>query len=171
MSTEHNFWRERRAEADLNRGPSAYQPNASPLGQTGSQPKECSVWPYLSRPRLDSCGLNPRTSFWLHWLFQGFNSALSRAFSGPAFSLALEMEKAEVSSTRRLSSAQWWPCRKERLAGAEEVVQLRVRLMEIFWPRLALKTAFTKERSTKYTDTPCDLQLRLVYRFGLAGRR
>ena len=35
-STDHNFWRERRAEADSNRGPSAYQPNALPLGQTGS---------------------------------------------------------------------------------------------------------------------------------------
>ena len=32
----HVFWRERRAEAVLNRGPSAYQPNALPLGQTGS---------------------------------------------------------------------------------------------------------------------------------------
>ena len=30
------FWRERRTEADSNRGPSAYQPNALPLGQTGS---------------------------------------------------------------------------------------------------------------------------------------
>ena len=29
------FWRERRAEAVSNRGPSAYQPNALPLGQTG----------------------------------------------------------------------------------------------------------------------------------------
>ena len=38
MSTDHNFWRERRAEADSNRGPSAYQPNnALPLGQAGSQ--------------------------------------------------------------------------------------------------------------------------------------
>ena len=36
VSTDHNFWRERRAEADLNRGPSAYEPNALPLGQTGS---------------------------------------------------------------------------------------------------------------------------------------
>ena len=35
-STDHNFWRERRAEADSNWGPSAYQPNALPLGQTGS---------------------------------------------------------------------------------------------------------------------------------------
>ena len=31
------FCRERRAEAVSNRGPSAYQPNALPLGQTGSQ--------------------------------------------------------------------------------------------------------------------------------------
>ena len=31
------FERDRRAEADSNRGPSAYQPNALPLGQTGSQ--------------------------------------------------------------------------------------------------------------------------------------
>ena len=29
--------KERRAEAVSNRGPSAYQPNALPLGQTGSQ--------------------------------------------------------------------------------------------------------------------------------------
>ena len=36
VSTEHNFWRERRAEADSNRSPSAYQPSALPLGQTGS---------------------------------------------------------------------------------------------------------------------------------------
>ena len=31
MSTDHNFWTESRAE---NRGPSAYQPNTLPLGQT-----------------------------------------------------------------------------------------------------------------------------------------
>ena len=31
------FWRERRAEADSNRSLSAYQPNALPLGQTGSR--------------------------------------------------------------------------------------------------------------------------------------
>ena len=36
VSTNHNFRRERRAEAVLNRGPSAYQPTALPLGQTGS---------------------------------------------------------------------------------------------------------------------------------------
>ena len=33
--TDHNFGKERRAEADSNRGPSANQPNALPLGQTG----------------------------------------------------------------------------------------------------------------------------------------
>ena len=37
VSTDHNFCRERRVEADSNRGPSAYQPNALPLGQTGSR--------------------------------------------------------------------------------------------------------------------------------------
>ena len=38
VSTNHNLFelRERRAEAVSNRGPSAYQPNALPLGQTGS---------------------------------------------------------------------------------------------------------------------------------------
>ena len=38
VSTNHNlFRRERRAEAVSNRCPSAYQPNALPLGQAGSQ--------------------------------------------------------------------------------------------------------------------------------------
>ena len=36
VSTGHNLRREKRAEADSNRGPSAYQPNALPPGQTGS---------------------------------------------------------------------------------------------------------------------------------------
>ena len=36
VSTDHSFGSERRAEADSNRGPSAYQPIALPLGQTGS---------------------------------------------------------------------------------------------------------------------------------------
>ena len=34
----HNFRRERRAEADSNWGPTAYQPNALPTGQTDSPP-------------------------------------------------------------------------------------------------------------------------------------
>ena len=46
VSTDHNFWRERRAEADSNQSPSAYQPNALLLGQTGSLacPKLSSKW-------------------------------------------------------------------------------------------------------------------------------
>ena len=32
VSIDHNFRRERKAEADSKRGPSAYQPNALPLG-------------------------------------------------------------------------------------------------------------------------------------------
>ena len=37
VSTNHNFCRERRAGAVSNRGPTAYQPTALPLGQTGSR--------------------------------------------------------------------------------------------------------------------------------------
>ena len=45
------FRRERRAEAESNRGPSAYQPNAFPLGQTGSltrAARRCPVFVWLS---------------------------------------------------------------------------------------------------------------------------
>ena len=44
MSTNHNFWRERRAEGVSNRGPSAYQPTALPLGQTGSRMEHWWLW-------------------------------------------------------------------------------------------------------------------------------
>ena len=37
MSTDYNVWRERAAEVESNWGPSAYQSNALPLGQTGSR--------------------------------------------------------------------------------------------------------------------------------------
>ena len=37
VSTDHNFSRERRAEAVSKLDPSAYQPNALPLGQTAHQ--------------------------------------------------------------------------------------------------------------------------------------
>ena len=47
VSTDQNFWRERRAEADLNRGPSAYQPNALPLGQTGSHVDSTQTCPFI----------------------------------------------------------------------------------------------------------------------------
>ena len=40
VSTDHNFWRGRRAEVDSNWGSSAYQPNTLSLGQTGLQ--KCS---------------------------------------------------------------------------------------------------------------------------------
>ena len=36
VSTDHNFWRELTAEVDSNRSPSAHQPKALTLGQTGS---------------------------------------------------------------------------------------------------------------------------------------
>ena len=36
VSTDHNLWSERKVKADSNRSPSAYQPTALPLGQTGS---------------------------------------------------------------------------------------------------------------------------------------
>ena len=36
VTKDHKFWRERWAEANSKRGPSAYQPNALPLGHTGS---------------------------------------------------------------------------------------------------------------------------------------
>ena len=50
-STDHNFRRERRAETDWNRGPSAYQPNALSLGHTGSH--SCSLF---SPENLQGCG-------------------------------------------------------------------------------------------------------------------
>ena len=42
LSTNHNLFEEkgRRAEAVSNRGPSAYQPNALPLGQTADDDDE-----------------------------------------------------------------------------------------------------------------------------------
>ena len=43
VSTDHNLWRERRAEADSNRGPSVYQPNALPLGQIDDDEVELHV--------------------------------------------------------------------------------------------------------------------------------
>ena len=46
-SADHNFWRERKAEADSNQGPSAYQPNALLLGQTSSQLYIISLFSHL----------------------------------------------------------------------------------------------------------------------------
>ena len=36
VSTDHSLWREKKSEAESNRG-SAYEPDALPLGQAGSQ--------------------------------------------------------------------------------------------------------------------------------------
>ena len=44
-STDHNFWRERRAEVDSSWGPSVCQPNTLPLGQTSSQILTKCVYP------------------------------------------------------------------------------------------------------------------------------
>ena len=43
VSRDRRFWRERRAKADLNQGPSAYQPDALLLGPTGSR-QALDVW-------------------------------------------------------------------------------------------------------------------------------
>ena len=52
MSTDHNFWRERRAEADSSQCPSPYQPNALLLGQTGSQIKQTKICCFIVKPPL-----------------------------------------------------------------------------------------------------------------------
>ena len=52
VSTDHTFWR--RAEADSNRGPSAYLPNAIPLGQTAS--RISAIIPGLQRLKLSCRG-------------------------------------------------------------------------------------------------------------------
>ena len=43
VSTDHNSSRERTAETDSNRDRSSYQPNALPLGQTGSLAKHAII--------------------------------------------------------------------------------------------------------------------------------
>ena len=60
VSADHNCWRERRAEAESNRDPSAYQPkgvtNALPFGQTGSRSIICKQQHcFMSLP----CGVLP----------------------------------------------------------------------------------------------------------------
>jgi len=57
VSTDHNLWKERTAEADSHQGPSAYQPNALPLGQTGSR--------LLEHQRGDKKDLFPKKVSWL----------------------------------------------------------------------------------------------------------
>ena len=57
VSTGHNFWREKRAEAVSNRGPSAYQPTALPLGQTGWYAEGPRFRIRFGSPLFKSCGL------------------------------------------------------------------------------------------------------------------
>ena len=65
VSTDNNLWRERRAEADLNWGPSAYQHNALPLGQTGSlnfilhYPLSISLSTWPSKKKGGTGAVNP----------------------------------------------------------------------------------------------------------------
>ena len=47
LDSDHNFWWEGRAEADSNRRPSAYQPNALPIGQTGSAQRDNHAVPLV----------------------------------------------------------------------------------------------------------------------------
>ena len=53
VSTDHRLWSERRAKSDSNRGPSAYQPNALPLDQTGSRYQGRTHWMFI-RARFDA---------------------------------------------------------------------------------------------------------------------
>ena len=56
------FWRERRAEAVSNRGPSAYLPNALPLGQTGPLFKYLFYWSMIAYIALFSALLSRLTA-------------------------------------------------------------------------------------------------------------
>ena len=58
-SVSQSFRRERRAESDSNRGPSVYQPNALPLGQSGSPFPSPTVGTYRHKGllRLITCAL------------------------------------------------------------------------------------------------------------------
>ena len=58
MSTDHNFQRERRAEAVSNRGPVAYQPTALTLGQTGSLSPLLFICFIYSWSNLPCCSMN-----------------------------------------------------------------------------------------------------------------
>ena len=54
VSINHNVWRERRAEDESNRGPSAYQRDALPLGQSAShkvQAEDHAVYHFSAHQR------------------------------------------------------------------------------------------------------------------------
>ena len=73
VSTDHNFWREKRAEADSNQGPSAYQPSALLLllGQTGSQKHLSAV-----STTLNSCQNGPLMVFYF-WITHVISTKLA----------------------------------------------------------------------------------------------
>ena len=71
------FGSERRAEADSNRGPSAYQPTALPLGKTGSRTGRleyvyiytrlsaaCAAWPIRVGASEQAKGFYPQETIW-----------------------------------------------------------------------------------------------------------
>ena len=65
MSTNHNFWRERRAEADSYWGPSAYQPNTLSLDQTSSHWCDVVLHPYIGPSHMVDSALNTKNqSVW-----------------------------------------------------------------------------------------------------------
>ena len=82
MPVNHNFWRERRAEADSIRGPSAYQPSALPLVQTDSRlsvnlstgclcewsaEKCCVRWKWMTQNRSRQSSRDTQTSSPSKW--------------------------------------------------------------------------------------------------------
>ena len=69
------FWRERRAEAVSNRGPSAYQPNALPLGQTGSHlPLLLLLIAFIQHHSLLSSSLSAHAACNSNWMTLTFYS-------------------------------------------------------------------------------------------------
>ena len=71
VSTDHNFWKERRAEAYSNRDPSAYQPNALPLGQTGSQKYQLVECCFTSAETVGLLGTGKYQCLWRGFLSCG----------------------------------------------------------------------------------------------------
>ena len=62
MSTDHNFWRERRAEAESNWGPSAYQPYGC---RTSSLNKELSLFSSFLRAYMNLPKWFTYSAIWL----------------------------------------------------------------------------------------------------------
>ena len=142
VSTDHNVWRERKAEADSNRGPSAYQPNVLPLGQTVSQmPNEsqagfnftvhnhCSTW-----TRSQSCSVHDQRSDMLSrgWL----NKICTRGWMtsrAPAFSN--DYIQAEKGGVGWGGECKHYTCRvmRERERETEKAHCKRDNLNSVVW--------------------------------------